>query len=94
MDSNGTYRFIRSQDGSAITVGDEVMEREEAFALMGIERTLHVAGGWETWSCDCSMGFHAQRDGTCRQVHIYEEDDLLELGVLAPASLPVLGVSV
>lgn len=70
------FRFLRSQNGGEPTIGDEPMTQADAFALLGIERLLHVLGGWRTRTCQCGYGFHAQKGGTVRQTHIVPEDDL------------------
>jgi hypothetical protein len=80
-----TYRFLRTQ-GDELHVGEETMDEADAYGLMAVERTLHVLGGWDTTPCPCGQGFHACRSDVVRQTHIVSEDDLLEAGLLAPAS--------
>jgi hypothetical protein len=69
------FRVLRSQNGGEPTIGDEPMTQADAFALLGIERLLHVLGGWCTRTCSCGYGFHAvSKTGTYRQVHLVPDD--------------------
>lgn len=67
-------------------VSEIPMRLEEAKAMLRTELVIHLTAGWTVRWCGCMMGYHAERDGVRRSVHIEEDAELLLQGLLAPAS--------